>query len=429
MIKKALVVVAMMMCGLQMNAQRTNSSPYSFFGIGEEFKSRTVEQSAMGGIGAAFNTTYNINLVNPAANAYLRYSTYTFGILNNDLTIKDSNGEQSSTATNLSYIAFGVPFGNKAGLSFGIQPVSSVGYSLLNSTLDADDSLVELSQFTGNGGVNRIYGSAGAFLTKNLSFGFEASFLFGSIENAVASQRVNVFLATKNKEVLNIRGGMIRLGLQYKKELKNKLLLDVGAVVKLENEFRATGNEYLYSLSFAATGGEIPRDTIYSAAVRGKLKSPIRTILGVGLGKENKWYAGVEYETQAALNPEGFLTQTGGAFGYDASNRISLGGFYTPDMNSISSYWNRVVYRAGVRLENTGLLVSGSNSTNFTQIKDFGMSFGFGLPMGRKLSTVNFAFEFGKKGTTVDNLIQENYFNVRLGLSLNDLWFIKRKID
>ncbi len=428
MIKKALFIVALAIV-FQAQAQRTNSSPYSFFGIGEEFNSRTIEQNAMGGIGAAFNSTYNINLVNPAANAYLRYSTYTFGILNNDLTIKDSNGDQSSTSTNLSYLAFGVPFGNKAGLSFGIQPVSSVGYSLLNSTLDADDSLTELTQFTGNGGVNRIYGSMGAFLLKNLSVGFEASYLFGSIENNVANQRVGVFLASKNQEVLNIRGGMLKLGIQYKKELKDKLLLDVGAVFKLSNDFRATGNEYLYSLSFAASGGEIPRDTIYAASVKGKLKSPIQTILGVGLGKENKWYAGVEYEHQAALNPEGFLTQTGGAFDYDTSSRISVGGFYTPDMNSISSYWNRVIYRAGIRYENTGLLVSGSNSTNFTSIKDFGMSFGLGFPMGRKLSTVNLGFEFGKKGTTTDNLIQENYFNFRLGLSLNDLWFIKRKID
>ena len=38
-------------------------------------------------------------------------------------------------------------------------------------------------------------------------------------------------------------------------------------------------------------------------------------------------------------------------------------------------------------------------------------------------------FEFGKRGTTDNNLIEENYFNFRLSLSLTDLWFIKRKID
>jgi hypothetical protein len=39
-------------------------------------------------------------------------------------------------------------------------------------------------------------------------------------------------------------------------------------------------------------------------------------------------------------------------------------------------------------------------------------------------------FEFGKRGATTNNLIEENYFNFRLSLSLTDTnWFQKRKID
>ncbi len=55
------------------------------------------------------------------------------------------------------------------------------------------------------------------------------------------------------------------------------------------------------------------------------------------------------------------------------------------------------------------------------------MTFGLGLPVG--LSKINLGFEFGKKGTTSQNLIQENYFNLNIGLSLNDLWFRKREIN
>ncbi len=100
-----------------------------------------------------------------------------------------------------------------------------------------------------------------------------------------------------------------------------------------------------------------------------------------------------------------------------------------PKINSISSYWDRVTYRAGIRFEKTGLLVKGSvNNTNFTEVNDFGMSFGLGLPL-KRMSNVNMGFEFGKRGTIENNLIQENYFNFRLSLSLTDLWFVKRKID
>jgi hypothetical protein len=108
---------------------------------------------------------------------------------------------------------------------------------------------------------------------------------------------------------------------------------------------------------------------------------------------------------------------------FDKSNRISLGGFYTPKFNSISSYWQRITYRAGLNLKQTGLVV------NNTTINDFGISFGVGLPIGQQLSNVNLGFELGKRGEINNGLVKENYVNFRLSLTLNDRWFKKRKLD
>ncbi len=63
---------------------------------------RTVEQSSMGGIGVAFSHYKYLNFTNPAAYADLRYTTYVFGLLNNDLTLKDADTKQNSTSTSLS---------------------------------------------------------------------------------------------------------------------------------------------------------------------------------------------------------------------------------------------------------------------------------------------------------------------------------------
>ena len=102
-----------------------------------------------------------------------------------------------------------------------------------------------------------------------------------------------------------------------------------------------------------------------------------------------------------------------------------------PKVNSISSYWDRVTYRAGLRFKKTGLLINNTGvANNFTEINDFGMSFGLGLPLRRQLSNVNIGVEYGKRGTLANNLIKENYFNFRISLSLNDVnWFVKRKIN
>jgi hypothetical protein len=81
------------------------------------------------------------------------------------------------------------------------------------------------------------------------------------------------------------------------------------------------------------------------------------------------------------------------------------------------------VYRAGFRTENTGLVVNGES------IREFGISFGAGLPLGFDYSDVNLGFEYGQRGTTNKNLIKEDFFSFSISLSLNDRWFKRRKYN
>lgn len=411
-------------------AQRNTSTPYSIFGVGEEFGTKTVEQFSMGGIGAAFKSERYLNFINPAANSNLAYATYVFGILNNELNVKSSTINQSANTTSLSYFALGIPISPKFGFVFGMQPTSAVGYSLRNSVFDEEDDLIEVTQFSGTGSVNRLYGGFGWNIWKNLSIGAEFDFLFGNIENSVLNSRVNVDLATRNLEISDIRGGSIKIGVHYEKEFKNKTLFSLGASAVLENSLRAKGDEYLYSLVLNTAGGEIPRDTIFQGTLQGDLLRPLKTTIGGGIGKKDKWYAGINYTFQDALVNTGYFNNVNNAYAYNNSSNISFGGFYIPKINSISSYWHTITYRFGVKYEQTGLLVNGNTQSNtFTGINDFGISFGLGLPLGNKVSNINFAGEFGKRGTLENGLIQENYFNLRLSLSLNDIWFKKRYID
>ena len=313
-----------------------------------------------------------------------------------------------------------------------MQPISSVGYSLLKNATDPNNTntILGITKFAGNGGVNRVYGGFGITLFKGFTFGLEGDFAFGTIENSIINLRKDVYLATKYEEKSIIRGTSLKMGVQYKKVLKNKLHVDFGAALRYGNSLKASGSSRIYTLTFAASGGEIPKDTLSQQTLSGTFKIPTKTTVGTGIGKVNKWYTGVEYEYQNALDATGYLSANNAAFTYGKSNRISFGGFYLPKINSISSYFERVTYRAGMRFQKTGLLVNGTSTAgNFTEINDFGISFGLGLPLGNRLSNVNLGFEFGKKGTTDNNLLQENYFNFRLSLSLNDIWYRKRQID
>jgi hypothetical protein len=152
------------------------------------------------------------------------------------------------------------------------------------------------------------------------------------------------------------------------------------------------------------------------------LKLPSKSSFGFGFGAPRKWFAGVDYTFLKTSQLTNRLVVIDNSTFKDAST-ISVGGFFIPEFDSFNRYWKRIVYRTGVRFENTGLKI------NNEVIKEFGISFGVGLPVGRIFSNANIGLEVGKRGTTKANLVEENFVNFQISLSLNDRWFEKRKFN
>tara|TARA_R110001583_G_scaffold52824_1_gene163640 strand:+ start:857 stop:2140 length:1284 start_codon:yes stop_codon:yes gene_type:complete len=426
MIRKIIVVVTLFVSVISF-AQKNNVSAYSFFGIGDKNSSNTVEQLSMGGYGVSVSDAFRLNLSNPASLSGLKLTTYSLAIENKNIWAKDGNDTQAGATTYLSYLVMGIPLGSKAGMTFGLLPNTSVGYSLTATEYNSSNEISDLTLYKGEGGSNKVFLGFGLEIFKDFSVGLQGNYFFGTVENSLINQQKDVSLATKYVTLSNLKGLALNGGFQYKTKLNEKLELHLGVNFDLENEIRTKNEEYVYSTSI--TSGDIPRDTIYNNESEGFMKSPLKTTLGFGLGKNNKWYAGIDYSFQEALELKGSLLNNYSKIAYDAYNKISIGGFYTPKYNSISSYWDRVTYRAGVKIEKTGLLVDGlGNGTDFSSIDDFGISFGVGLPVSNQLSNLNLGFELGKRGKINKGLVQENYLNFRLSFSLNDKWFNKREI-
>ncbi len=408
-------------------AQKSNVSAYSFFGIGDESSSKTVEQVSMGGVNVAFSDFYHLTFSNPAGLASLRLTNYSFGLKNQNMSVKNATKRQSASVSNISYLAVGIPLGKIGGMAFGIIPNSSVGYSLQSNELDTDGEISKATLFSGEGGTSKIFLGAGFNVFKGLKLGIQGEYVFGKIEKNVLTQVKNVSRATKYEVVTNVSGISFKIGAQYKRKLKDKLYISAGLIAALGNEVKSKGDEYLYSVVLSST--EVAKDTILNQKITSYFNKPLKTSIGVGMGEDNKWFLGADYSFRSKVTFSGDLEKTNSKLRYSNSSNIALGGFYIPKFNSISSYWDRVAYRAGVKLENNGLMFNTSKTAgSFTEIRDFGMSFGVGLPIGNKLSGINIGVEIGKRGTTSNGLIEENYFNFNLSLSLTDKWFKKREI-
>jgi long-subunit fatty acid transport protein len=180
--------------------------------------------------------------------------------------------------------------------------------------------------------------------------------------------------------------------------------------------------DYLVKSVFGGVDGNIEYvlDTVvYTPSAKGSLVIPPSAGIGAVIEKKDSWLIGFDANWQ---NWKNFT-----AFGVNDSLidswNIALGGEYTPNFTSISGYWKRVTYRSGFRYEQTYLKLNGQ------PINEFGISFGLGLPLPRTLTTIDLSVEFGKTGTTAHNLIQENFINFTMGVSLYERWFVKRKYD
>ena len=154
-----------------------------------------------------------------------------------------------------------------------------------------------------------------------------------------------------------------------------------------------------------------------------ELKIPTRTTVGIGFGENRKWFLGAEYSFQEFGTFDNEFLRIDN-IAYEDINTVAIGGFYLPNSTSFSkSYISRITYRAGFRYEQTGMII------NNESIDNFGITFGFGFPIGNRFSNLNLGFELGQRGTTDAGLIEESSLRVNVGISLNDKWFRKIKIN
>jgi hypothetical protein len=434
MIKKIIICTIVVFSTL-LQAQQSTSSPYSFYGIGSLKFKGTVENQAMGGI-SVYNDSIHINLRNPASyagknlalyNNEARPVKYTVGASFSSTNLETTTASDESGNSSIDYLALVMPTG-KFGIGFGIIPYTSVGYKLQSKN---EEGLLQ-NRYRGEGGINQVFLGSGYQLSKDLKIGFDIQYNFGSITNTTIAFGYNTegeLLQFQSREVKrsDLSGFSFNIGLAYAKKISENLELmatvthSPQANIKSENQSQfATISIDSEEKEYVITSSQV--DLMTLGILETSLSLPSKTSFGVGLGRPRKWFAGIDYTFMKASDFSNTFLSINNATFEDASS-LSIGGFFIPKYDSFGSYWKRIVYRAGLRLEQTGLVV------NNESINEIGMSFGVGLPVGRLFSNANVAFEFGRRGTTASNLVQENFFNVKISLSLNDRWFEKRKFN
>lgn len=418
---KKLIVIIGLLFGLFGFSQENTASPYSFYGIGEVRFKGTIAEKTMGSL-AITGDSIAVNLLNPASYSHLKLTNFSVGGTSTFNNLQNETDSEKAKRTSLDYLTISIPMG-KFGASVGLVPYSAVGYKIRTRTTTDNNDYYQTLNSTGKGNLNKFYLGTAYSVNNNLSIGVNFEYNFGVFENQVTEKNYdsfNIRLSSRELNTTKLNGVNLNFGLLYNKKVSSKLYLFNSATFRPESKLNGSNQRNIATTLYSPSGVEYISQQNDVTLPDSKIIIPTKFSLGTGIGEKNKWLLGADFSfVNSKKQNNVFDTDTD--YSYKNGQTVAIGGYYIPDYDSFSSYLNRIVYRAGFRYENTGLVVKNND------INNYGMNFGLGLPLGN--SKLDLGFEFGKRGTTTNNLIQENYFNLSVGISISDKWFRKILID
>ena len=404
-------------------SQTNTGSPYSLNELGEINFLGNISNLSMGGIDSAIDSIeFNIN--NPSSLAKLKTTNYLIGTFYKSTGISNVNTTDNINTANINYIAVGIPT-KRFGFGFGVLPYSSVGFNLQTTEEYNTANSINSRLFGAEGNINKAFVSIGFPLLKYLSLGASANYNFGKFNYEKFNLIENVNYGIFSNSSSEISGFTYNFSSNLSIPLKNDFTLNLVYSFYPEGDLDSYNIESLYtsntsSITLESLGDFVDVDLNSRGIENTKLPVPKKSIFSLGLEKKNSWFLGFQYESKLSSNFENVFLDTQNV-SYRDSNSLSIGGYIIPDSSSLISYWRRVVYRIGIKNEKKSIIV------NNLPVNHFSLNLGLGLPIAG-LSKANLGLEIGKVGDN-DSLVKENYFALRLGLSLNDVWFIKRKYN
>lgn len=411
--KHLLFAVLLLVCSGWITAQNNTNSPYTRFGYGELVDTYSAEQRSMGGTAIAGRNSLGINAVNPASYTSVDSLTFMFDVGFSGLVSRfsDPAGINSKFTSNLEYLSLQFPLGKSLAFSAGLLPYSFSGYSFYRADsipvyepLDPSKKAYFSQVYAGNGGISQVYAGLSFKFLDHFALGVNTYYMFGEVNNS----RTNSFSsdASKSEQINGIQVGSYRFryGLQYFRQFAKKHDVKLGLIFENKSVLSGTSTQI---------NSGVPTDTI---TFDNAFDMPLMYGAGLQYTFDEKLTLAIDYVQQQWADAR-YYTKTD-----SLSNRTrwSVGAEYIPDIRG-RSYFNRVRYRAGFTTSDPYYKIAGNQ-----QPRNFGISFGVGLPLRTSNTLINAAVEYGKVGER--SLFREDYFKITLNTTFSENWFFKRKL-
>lgn len=431
--KKILATASLVVLVTSSFAQSGTNSPYSQYGLGELSDQTSGFNRGMNGLGLGFREHNQVNYINPASYSALDSLSFIFdmGISGQLTNFKENSRKVNAKNADLEYVQAGFRAARHLGVSFGVLPFTNVGYDYsFSGTVNGDaNNTTYTNEYSGSGGLHQVYLGFGWEPFKGFAFGANASYLWGNYTRTVN----NVFSGSSSTNLMRIYTADMRsykfdFGLQYTLPLSKKDRLTLGLTYSPGHDIGGEPRVVVrsYTVTSSSQMSVIGADTLGGASLSHKIPH----IFGAGFAfnHQNRWKVGVDYSLQKWSSLEAPIyeshTYTMRSGFYKDRSKLTAGGEFCNNPMG-RRFFDRIRYRVGASYATPYYTINGQDGP-----KEISVSAGFGIPIinsANNRSILNISGQCVNR--SADGLIKENTFRINIGLTFNERWFMKWKVD
>ncbi|MDR0961396.1 MAG: hypothetical protein LBM62_02385 [Mediterranea sp.] len=410
--RQPLGVFLLVLLSVSAVAQNNTNSPYTRYGYGQLADPGSANSRAMGGIAYGLRDAYQVNFANPAAYTAVDSLTFIFdgGIGLQNTNFSDGVVKKNAKNSSFDYITMEFRLAKWAAMSVGLIPFSNVGYTMTSIQEDPDNVANSSAvTYSGLGGLHQIYGGLGVKIIKNLSLGVNVSYLWGDVTHARAQTYPNNSSTTSYQENLtsSVHSYKLDFGAQYTQHFGKKHQATLGVVFSPGHDLN--NNSQIQTI---VTSSSV-RDTVSTMGMSNTLGA------GVAYTYDNRLTVGADVMLQN-WDRVTFMNKKNA---FSSRTKISLGAEFLPSMTG-RNYLSAVKYRVGLYYSLPYYKIDGIRAA-----KEYGVSAGFGLPLSQTRSNVNISAQYVRVQASDSRFLTENTFRICVGVTFNERWFWKRKVQ
>ena len=417
-----------------------SQGPFNSYGIGDLQDWNSASAGGSSSLGLVSSYRQNISLSNPTTWPNLKYTFLSLSYSGFESALKNNSKNGYSNLQSAQLI---IPIKNKYAIGIELHPYSyqkiDMIDSLGNDLIAFEDTLDLQKQFVQAGGVMAfdISASTSIFSRTNLALTFQL--LFGSSrqsKNLLVDEIPYAISSRLNYSGVNTILFLKHYAFGYDFFLRSQFAFKPLEAVqtKLYPYFDTNKNGYHdFSYDYLNPGYDFPNPNDVPDPEQSRI-SNIHEPLSFSFGVSNTIYQRfqVSFEYQKIKENASYSNQIPNGFNKRIieNDKISFGAIWYPNKQSFK-FLDNLTLRSGLFFNNFATDELSDDSTirikSKNSVTEFGYSIGFGYKFKAVGNQIDFAYSSSLKSFEASDYSEERLRGFQIGISIADIWFIKRR--